>query len=135
MCSKGTYVRTLCKDIGDLLGCGGTMSFLLRTESGEFNLENSITIEELLETRKVESLLLPLDFPLKHMPRIIVKHASVKHALNGNKIYHYSTNNEKISLETKVRIYIKKQFIGFGIVKCDNIGRNYIKILRLLYKR
>lgn len=136
LCSKGTYVRTLCKDIGDVLGCGGIMSFLLRTNSSEFDLGTTITIEELVETEKVEDLLIPLDFPLKHMPKIIVKLASVKQALNGNKIYsYYSINDEKISLETKVRIYIKKQFIGFGIVKCDNIGRNYIKFLRLLLEK
>ncbi len=136
LCSKGTYIRTLCKDIGNVLGCGGTMSFLLRVRSGRFDLETSITIEELLETEKVKDLLLPLDFPLKHIPKIIVKSASVKQALNGNRIYYYySINDEKISLETKVRIYIKKQFIGFGIVKCDNIGRNYIKFLRLLLEK
>ena len=46
-CSKGTYVRSICHDIGKILGCGGHMSFLLRTSSGKFNLENSITLEEL----------------------------------------------------------------------------------------
>ena len=39
-CSKGTYVRSICYDVGQVLGCGGHMSFLLRTESGKFNLEN-----------------------------------------------------------------------------------------------
>ena len=47
MCSKGTYVRSICYDIGEQLGCGGHMSFLLRTSSGKFNLENGITLEEL----------------------------------------------------------------------------------------
>ena len=46
-CSKGTYVRSICHDIGEYLGCGGHMSFLLRTSSGKFDLENSITLEEL----------------------------------------------------------------------------------------
>ena len=46
-CSKGTYVRSICHDIGQYLNCGGHMSFLLRTSSGKFNLENSITLEEL----------------------------------------------------------------------------------------
>jgi len=133
LCSKGTYIRTLCKDIGDVLGCGGTMSFLLRTVSGKFDLETTVTVEELLETERIEDLLLPSDFPLEHMPKIIVKPISVKQALNGNNIYsYYSTDNEKVSSGTKVRIYIKKQFIGFGIVKCDKIGMNYIKVLRLL---
>lgn len=132
-CSKGTYIRTLCKDIGNMLGCGGIMSFLLRTKSSGFGLETAITIEELLETEKVEDLLIPMDFPLKHMPKIIVKPASVRQALNGDNIYlYYSMNNEKIPLKTRVRIYIEEQFIGFGIVKCDNTDMNYIKVLRLL---
>lgn len=136
LCSKGTYMRTLCKDIGNILGCGGTMSFLLRMESGKFGLETAITIEELLETRNVKGLLLPLDFPLKYMPEVIVKPASVKQALNGNKIYsYYSVDNKEIPLETKVRIYIKKQFVGLGIIKRDNIDRNYIKFLRFLLER
>lgn len=46
-CSKGTYVRSLCTDIGDRLGCGATMSFLVRTRSGSFRLEDAVTIEEL----------------------------------------------------------------------------------------
>ncbi|HZJ76548.1 MAG TPA: tRNA pseudouridine(55) synthase TruB [Oscillospiraceae bacterium] len=135
-CSKGTYIRTLCKDIGNVLGCGGTMSFLLRVKSGGFGLETSTTMEELLETERVEDLLLPLDFPLGHIPKVVVKPASVKQALNGNNIYsYYSTNDEEISSGTKVRIYIKKRIIGLGVAKRDSTGRNYIKFLRLLLER
>ncbi len=132
LCSKGTYIRTLCKDIGDLLGCGGTMSFLLRTNSSEFDLDTAITIEELLDAENIEDLLIPLDFPLKHMPKIIVKPPSIKAALNGNKIYSYDlVGPEEIALEREIRIYIKEEFIGFGIVKSDDSGKNYIKCLRL----
>ncbi|SJO08060.1 tRNA pseudouridine synthase B [Clostridioides difficile] len=46
-CSKGTYVRSICHDIGEYLGCGAHMSFLNRTSSGKFDLDNSITLEEL----------------------------------------------------------------------------------------
>lgn len=136
LCSKGTYIRTLCKDIGKTLGCGGVMSFLLRTEASGFDLKNAITIEELLETEDVKSLLLPLDFPLKHMPKVVVKPAYRKQVLNGNRIFfHYLINAENLPLETELCIYIEKQFIGFGIVKCDEVGRNYVKILRLLLER
>ena len=135
-CSKGTYIRTLCKDIGDVLGCGGVMSFLLRIKSGGFGLETTIIMEDLLETKNVEGLLLPPDFPLKHIPGIAVKPVSVKQALNGNNIYSYHPiDDEKILPETRVRIYVEKQFIGFGIVKCDNTDRNYIKVLRLLFEK
>ena len=48
-CSKGTYIRTLCADIGEKLGCGGTMAFLERLEAGGFDVSDSITLEELRE--------------------------------------------------------------------------------------
>lgn len=59
LCSKGTYVRTLCHDIGQALGCGGCMSSLRRTMAAGFTLEQAVTLETVQEQR--ESLLLPLD--------------------------------------------------------------------------
>lgn len=55
-CSKGTYIRTLCADIGDLLGCGGHMSFLLRKRAGPFDIASAVTLEE-LERRKLDGSL------------------------------------------------------------------------------
>ena len=63
-CSKGTYVRTLCHDIGRALGCGGCMSSLRRTQAGEFRLEDAHTLDEVqkaADTGQLESLLLPVD--------------------------------------------------------------------------
>ena len=71
-CSKGTYVRTLCADIGRALGCYGYMSYLLRTASGVFTLDNTVTLEELTElarARRAAEALLPMDYPLMHLPR------------------------------------------------------------------
>ncbi len=64
-CSKGTYIRTICEDVGNILGCGGAMSKLVRTQSGLFTLEDTLTIEE-LEKAVVEGTLkmIPMDFPL-----------------------------------------------------------------------
>lgn len=61
-CSKGTYIRTLCNDIGEKLGCGGYMASLVRTKSASFNLENSITLEEFeefWESGEYEKVLIP----------------------------------------------------------------------------
>lgn len=63
-CSKGTYVRTLCHDIGRALGCGGCMSYLRRTRAGAFRLEDAHTLDDVqkaADAGQVESLLLPVD--------------------------------------------------------------------------
>ena len=64
VCSKGTYVRTLCHDIGAALGCGGCMSALRRTRAGDFRLEDAHTLEDVqraADEGRAEQLLLPLD--------------------------------------------------------------------------
>ena len=63
-CSKGTYIRTLCHDIGAALGCGGAMSALRRTKAGAFDLADAHTLEAALaaaEAGRAEELLLPVD--------------------------------------------------------------------------
>jgi len=60
-CSKGTYVRTLCHDIGQALGCGGCMSSLRRVRAAGFTLADSVGLEEVLASEKPEELLLPTD--------------------------------------------------------------------------
>ena len=63
-CSKGTYIRTLCHDLGAVLGCGGTMSALRRTKAGVFDLKDAHTLDEVLaaaEAGTAEELLLPVD--------------------------------------------------------------------------
>lgn len=63
-CSKGTYIRTLCADIGDRLGCGGHMSFLLRKRAGPFDIAGSVTLEELARLKaegKEDKAFIPVD--------------------------------------------------------------------------
>ena len=62
LCSKGTYIRTLCHDLGEILGCGGAMSSLRRTMAGGFRLEDAVTLEDVQS--QGESLLLPTRCPL-----------------------------------------------------------------------
>lgn len=66
-CSKGTYIRTICQDVGEKLGCGATMTSLTRTATGNLNIENSTTLEELTWDK-----ILPTDFPLVHFGKVIV---------------------------------------------------------------
>lgn len=69
-CSKGTYIRALCNDLGEILGVGGHMSFLLRTKAGNFNLKDSYTLEE-IASRKQECIL-PMSKCIEGMTAIII---------------------------------------------------------------
>lgn len=62
VCGSGTYVRSVARDLGERLGVGGALAFLLRTHSGPFHLQGSVSLEE-IRSRGLEELLLPLDFP------------------------------------------------------------------------
>ncbi len=81
-CSKGTYIRTICHDAGRLLGCGAVMSCLIRTASGVFTLENTVTIEDLSNGNPEQYLLRP-DFPLVHFGKAFVKEDRAKWFVNG----------------------------------------------------
>lgn len=73
LCSAGTYVRALCHDIGERLGCGAVMSSLCRTRAGDYGLEQAVTLEELalrLETSTAEELFLPLDSLFARYPAV-----------------------------------------------------------------
>lgn len=84
-CSKGTYMRTLCTDIGKKLGCGAHMGYLLRTQVGHFKLEESITLET-LETHKmnVTPYLYTLEDLFKQYQKAQVTQKGLKRLLNGN---------------------------------------------------
>ena len=82
-CSKGTYVRTLCHDIGQALGCGGCMSSLRRTKAGCYSLEQSVTMDDLLCHEKPESLLLPVDSLFANLPAHKVGETQLKYVYNG----------------------------------------------------
>lgn len=88
-CSKGTYIRTLCSDIGKALGCGGHMAELLRTATGAFSLDNAIKLEELkalAEQERTEEALLTMEEALRDFPVVKVSEKSAKFLYNGGKI-------------------------------------------------
>lgn len=87
-CSKGTYIRTICSDLGDALGCGGAMQSLSRTESGAFTLKNSVTPYELkhMTPEDIEGRLLDIDLPLSHLGKAEMAPDRTKYFCNGNSI-------------------------------------------------
>lgn len=97
-CSKGTYIRSLCRDIGAKLGCGGCMEHLLRTKVSFFASENSLKlseIEELAKAGKVDEFILPTSDVFKDLKSICVKEESGKIIENGNPLLW--SNIEKIA--------------------------------------
>lgn len=80
-CSKGTYIRTLCKDIGEKLGCGATMSALKRVQAGKFTIDTAVTLEELLENK--EKYLLDLEIPLNRFDIISLNDEEGRKYING----------------------------------------------------
>jgi tRNA pseudouridine55 synthase len=87
-CSKGTYIRTICSDLGELLGCGGVMQSLSRIESGAFTLENAVTPYELkkMTPEDIEARLLDMDLPLSHLGKVEMAPDRTKYFCNGNSI-------------------------------------------------
>lgn len=88
-CSKGTYIRTICHDLGVLLGCGGYMSFLVRTGTGIFKIEESLTIEEITEAAEdggLNKLIMSISeaLPLK---QVLVHDNVGKSVSHGNRVY------------------------------------------------
>ncbi len=73
LCSKGTYVRTLCHDIGAALGCGGTLFSLRRTQSAGFGLQESVTLETVAATEQTDALLLPVDSYFSSYPDLVLE--------------------------------------------------------------
>ena len=83
-CSKGTYIRTLCKDIGEALGTGGCMEALRRVQAGEYTIEEAVPLAELLETEEPEKHLRQVDTMFRNYPAVTLTENQEKRCRNGN---------------------------------------------------
>lgn len=113
-CSKGTYIRTLCNDIGDALGCGACMSSLCRVQAGDFLLDNAYTLQQVQEAAdrgEADKLLIPVDKLFERMPALTVSTAAEKKLRNGNTV-----NCD--ALDGEYRVYSKDEaFLLIGKVE------------------
>ena len=82
-CSKGTYIRTLCKDIGEVLGCGGCMESLRRVTAGEYTIAHSVPLQTLIESSDPGAHLLPVDSMFRHYPAVTLTEKQEKCCRNG----------------------------------------------------
>lgn len=136
-CSKGTYIRTLCTDIGRVLGCGGHMESLLRTQTGAFTLENAIRLGELqalAEAGQVETALMKMEQALAAFPRITVAQSATGLLYNGGKIRSRFYHSEQDVLESDMLVTVfdyEQQLVGLHRVVLENEDE-YIKPFKML---
>lgn len=99
VCSKGTYIRTLCADIGERLGCGGTMQSLRRTAVGRFGLDSAVTLGELQRMKdegRLAEAVLPVDSVFEDYPALHVKKENERLLDNGNTVLPEQTEENAV---------------------------------------
>lgn len=131
-CSKGTYIRTLCADIGEKLGCGGVMASLRRTRSGLYGLEHAHTIEE-LEKAAIEeriTMVRPCESLFADCPAIYVNNFQAKLIRGGTELYQWKLKTD-FPLGTHVRIYQNDTFFALGEVREYADKGSAVKPIRL----
>ncbi len=125
-CGKGTYVRTLCHDIGQALSCPAHMRFLLRSQSGVFTLDNAYTLEELQSAReegRLSECLLPMDLPLSHLPRGDVPRGLAGICKNGGQMPLSAFPALMNAAENvPLRLYLFDAFMGIAQRRGDTVA-------------
>lgn len=114
-CSKGTYIRSLCADIGEKLGCGACMSGLVRTKTGVFTLDDTVDIEAVKKMSREElvSKLFPTDYPLVQFGRVELSANRAKDFVNGKKIPKRDlTIVRESSRDDFYNVYFNDTFLG-----------------------
>jgi len=143
-CSKGTYIRSLCKDVGEASSFGAYQSFLCRTKIGPFSLEKAKDLEEIenidmTDKKRLDEIIYPLSESLPHFPKVVVKEGTEKLVKWGRPLYfaHLSTIPSTMEKGDRVRICSKKGDLlaigvslqnGFYFAK-DRVGFKYLRVL------
>ncbi len=130
-CSKGTYIRTLCADIGAKLGCGGAMSALKRTKTGIFSLDDAHTLEALAEMspEEREKTLLPTELLFADWEKVILPDFFSKLSRSGCEIYQKKIGTN-FPVDTMLRVCDKNGFYAVGKV-LEYEGGTAIKLQKL----
>lgn len=120
-CSKGTYIRTVCENLAEKLNTVGYMKELQRVQVGEFNISNSINVEDIRENPElIEKYIITIDNFFQNKPRINLNDNEVKIFLNGSKL----TKKLENGLYT---VYLNNKFIGTGTIENNNLKRDIIE--------
>lgn len=135
-CSKGTYIRTLCADIGEKLGCGGTMKSLERTRVGQFSLEKAVTLSELEQIRDrgaFDEVLFPVEHAFLDCPKLHMREEMQKRLENGNAILPEHTREGIVYEEGWVRM--ARSDGSFAGVYTYNRDRQWYQPVKMFLER
>lgn len=121
-CSRGTYVRTLCHDIGKKLGTYGYMSYLIRIGVGDFNIEDSYSLDYLktLNEDELKSIICPIDESINHLDYLVVEDKFYNGLINGNIIPMKNNISKHYKTNTPIKIYCSNAFVGIGRIIIEN---------------
>jgi tRNA pseudouridine55 synthase len=122
VCSKGTYIRSLCRDIGAALGCGAAMSGLRRIRSGKFRIEDAHALQDIeacARQNEAEKLLLPMENLVMHLKRSDVDENSLRFIAGGNLLLERNMKDGRIGVKDgeETRIYCADKFLALGVGK------------------
>ena len=137
VCSKGTYIRTLCDDIGRALGCGGAMKSLERTRVGAFTLENAVTLgklQQLKDAGKLTGVVLPVDRIFDECPKLHVTEEFVRLLDNGNAILQEQTE-ENIKYDNGRWIRFYRMDESFAGVYAYDSGKGRYQPVKMFLER
>ena len=139
-CSKGTYIRTLCHDLGEKLGCGAAMASLERTKSGQFSLETAITLAELEEKMKdagnqrdevIQSLIIPVDNMFSEYQKLYLLPQWERLIQNGNAFEEKNLRKEFFVKDRKdkenYRVYIGED-IFMGVYEYRKVEQKFYPV-------
>lgn len=131
-CSKGTYIRTLCNDIGRALNTYGYLSYLIRTRIGNFHISDSYSLDyiESLDLDDLEKILRPIDKSVGFMDSIYIDKQDFKKAVNGATVSLDRNLYRDYKDDNLYRIYCGNIFIGIGRKTSDQ-DRSYIKMSKV----
>jgi tRNA pseudouridine55 synthase len=134
-CSKGTYVRTLCNDMGEKLGCGAAMSGLVRVATGMFRLEDAYTPDRLkaMTKEEIQNILIPVDAPLSRFTPVILPEQTARDFTNGKSVL-LPDDQKKDDSTGLVRVYYGSEFIGVGRLSGDGLTADKVFNTRLQHE-
>lgn len=125
--SKGTYIRSLCHDIGEALGCGATLTRLQRTKTAGFDICDCVNLEN-LTPQNIMQYILPCDTVVEYMPKVEVTQKQSVRFCNGGQLSLDRINHKFVDQQI-YRVYFSNKFLGLGKA---NINDNALKIVCLI---